>query len=238
MKLLIAELEAEIAREGKARDVAVRGKADELDKLQTSLKAKSQQVVEMAREIETIKLNANASIKSVSEELKRNDELVLELNAQLDKEMVLREQAVKDKASSEQKLLAKIEQIRGNIVSAKDEELKKMNVELSRQTSRADQLAQNLDKIAADAQREQQVPPHLDAPQVRSMVDPHRHHAVAGDRHGGKEPEARRKQCGEERVARLGTSGQDMGEGGQHSHQPGKEEDYVGCHGSRLPIRM
>ena len=157
MKLLIAELEAEIARERKARDVAVRGKADELDKLQTSLKAKSQQVVEMAREIETIKLNANASIKSVSEELKRNDELVLELNAQLDKEMVLREQAVKDKASSEQKLLAKIEQIRGNIVSAKDEELKKMNIELSRQTSRADQLAQNLDKIAADAQREQQV---------------------------------------------------------------------------------
>lgn len=144
-------------REGKDRDAAVRGKTDELDKLQTSLKSKSQQVVEMSKEIETIKSNANASIKSVSEELKRNDELVLELNSKLDKEMVLREQAMKDKASSEQKLLAELEQLRGEVVSAKDEELKRINEELRRQTSRADQLAKNLDKVAADAQHEQQL---------------------------------------------------------------------------------
>ena len=57
--------------------------------LQASLKAKSQQVDdELAREIETI-LSKQTPSTSSCRELKRNNELVLKLNAQLNKETVL-----------------------------------------------------------------------------------------------------------------------------------------------------
>ena len=107
-------------------DTAIHGKAEELDMLlrkPASLKAKSPQVDELAREIETIRSNANSSIKSVLEELKRNDEIVLKLNAQLNRETdgVARASYImkEGQSSSEQKLAAR-RAVRGDVVSAKE----------------------------------------------------------------------------------------------------------------------